>query len=181
MPSASSLTVSSSLVVSPFSLRSPRMARSCLCPTWWSEMCPVGLITRWENKLITLIRTNLHYTVTSATAVIHYSVRLYSPAHKHTNKWHYPSHWVFKPCVCLCMLSWSWTLRSEYSAGVLVVTAVWVTRSRRTRWFLDWSNCLTFLDVVPVRSVQATSVPSLLVRWVRSRVEWVLKLVSAID
>lgn len=67
----------------------------------------------------------------------------------------------------VCVYSWCWTLRSECSAGVLVVTGAWVIQSRRTRWFPDWSNCLTFLDEAPLRFIQATSVPSLSVRWVR--------------
>lgn len=36
------------------------------------------------------------------------------------------------------------------------------------RWFLDWSNSLTSLDVEPARCAQATSAPSPSARWVRT-------------
>lgn len=65
--------------------------------------------------------------------------------------------------------SWCWTPRSESSAGALVDTGVWATRSRRMRWFLGSSSCSTFLDAEPPRSTQDTSVPLPSTRWVRMR------------
>lgn len=70
---------------------------------------------------------------------------------------------VFWCFVC----SWCLTLRSVCSAGALAVMDVLGMQSRRMKWFRDWSSCLTFLDVVPVRSAQATSVLLLSVKWVR--------------
>lgn len=120
------------------------MARSCLCLTWLWETWPAGLITRWEDSQKSYQE--------QIKLVIDWLIFLILQKGLQT--------------AAVCVFSWCWTLRSACSPGALAAMGASVTPSRRMRWFPGWSSCLTFLAVVPVRSMQATNVRLLSARWV---------------